>query len=273
MTAGVKATEERTPVSAWALCPGWRGSPDLLAHIPRAADWALKDLGEDRPRCKVTVCVADDVERFNSPRAFRHDVTNDALRHFESIEFGVAGNGLEVSITLARRGRKHENWFKRGLLLEVTETAARIPDHKAALEQVRTLRNNVLAAVKRGVSTEESIKTGDSLAGLTAEAISRQERQSRRRWAIVSGALLVVFVGVYLAWIWRSEQGDDWVTPLYAVGGFVLGAIVPALIAVLYPSVEVSEVTKAQRTMRGVSRAAGPVIGGALALAARLLVS
>lgn len=272
MATAADTTVERTPIWAWAISPGWRGSPELLAHIARAAGRALEDETGGRAQYEATVYVADDLERFDDPRTFRQDVTKDALKNFESIEFRVAGNGLQVAITLARRKRKHPDWFKRGVLIEVDGTATDAPDRKSALNNARTVRTKTLAAVKRGVSVEEQIKTGDSGEGQTAVATFRQERRRRHRRIIWTAAVGVPMCVAYLALLGAAPGQSDfpeWV--LYTVVGGVAGAM-PAVLGVwLRPSIELSDVTRAQRTMRTAMTAIGPVLGGALALAARLL--
>src|SRR2546421_11322935 len=70
----------------WVKWFSWRGSPQLVAQVARAAQRAA---GADV--CSIVVSVRGDQEVFASPANFAEDVTPEALRDFSSIRISAAG--------------------------------------------------------------------------------------------------------------------------------------------------------------------------------------
>jgi hypothetical protein len=86
-------------------CPvgnGWRGSPELLAHVAVAGLQAVQErFPIQRPDCLIDVKVDEDHEFFCSPEEFLERVTPEALQKFQSIEITIS-NAQSLSIfTLA----------------------------------------------------------------------------------------------------------------------------------------------------------------------------
>jgi hypothetical protein len=79
----------------------WRGSPELLAQIGRAAVRAVGTDGDPFPRCTIDVEVRGDHEVF-APAEFAKGVTPEALRRFTSILISVEGVAQRPSVAIRR---------------------------------------------------------------------------------------------------------------------------------------------------------------------------
>ncbi len=274
----VDASQATGSAWAWAYCPGWRGSPELLAHIAQAAIHALRDEMPQLPTCRIHVRVKDDIERFNSPRSLRRDITTDALRRFDAIDMLITAATVKITVRLARKADEARPWLKRGLLVEVTDDS---PTRRMSGNEdlVDHLVSDVLAAVRRGFSRDREIRCGNDRQRMTAEEDYHQRRVVRgRRWRLVTvfTALVAILYVAYLRVLGTGsapgEGSDSLLTVVVptAIGG-AMGAVPVAFLLWVRPDVEVSEVTRAQQITRTTLKAVGPVIGGGLALAARLL--
>ncbi|HEX4187223.1 MAG TPA: hypothetical protein VHY83_04925 [Solirubrobacteraceae bacterium] len=140
------------PTPEWnALPPGWesaikewtywRGSPELLAHVARAAIRTVEE-GSTSATCTIAVTVGYDQEVFASPSDFTSQVTPEALRKFTATSIFVAGDARAAMFiasweTLPDGDKQAEVW------LRVAATS------QAALADTF---NTVQAAIQRGTS-------------------------------------------------------------------------------------------------------------------------
>lgn len=118
----------------------WRGSPELLARVVDAAEAALREHSRGSPTCSITVAVKDDREVFDGSRAFRTDVTPEALRDFKSIQIKVFDALADVHVSFVRS-------FGQGRVrLDVSTRGGESED----VEPLDAVRGKVRAAIDRG---------------------------------------------------------------------------------------------------------------------------
>jgi len=205
----------------------WRGSPELLAHVARAA---LRATGQEEERTPglIDIEVSGDHEIFASPSDFTAQASREALAGFKSIHMEATGEAVTVVVDWSWR----RPWWSPGRINQ------NIPDAEVVLE--------VTGAEKTAV--EEAFS-------LVRAALWRAGGQGEQRQAIfftggiIAVALMILAVasGLYLLKV------PDQVIKIAAGPMFVAGLVAGALLGTwVYPSLEVAPAaeTHLRRTIR-----------------------
>ncbi len=219
MQAPNEATTRR---EEWNL---WRGSPELLAQVARAALRATAHDMEAPPRCLIDIEVAGDHEVFTSPSDFTAQATREALRDFRRIRVQATGEALTVTVNWSWS----RAWWATGrgkdaeVILEVAG-----PDEKSIEVALAAVR----PSIERGGTkrARPQLAIGLALAwGLAALVVA----------AVVNGLYLLEARADVIAW------GGAGVSVLGCVLGLVGGSWV-------YPSLEVAPAgqTRLWRTIK-----------------------
>jgi hypothetical protein len=133
--------------TAWSEWAGWRGPPELVAQIARAALWAVSG-----GTCSIELHVAGDVERFADPDDFLAHATHDGLRRFGRLDIRVSEGDADVQIRLSPHNVK---LGRPGVIVLASagerERAERMRDAVAASVDRRTGRNRRFSGMVEGV--------------------------------------------------------------------------------------------------------------------------
>jgi len=125
----------------WVKWFSWRGSPQLVAQVARAAQRAA-----GAEQTSIVVSVGEDEEVFSSPTNFVKDATPEALREFKTIRI-VAAGATTVAIDFIRDPTKRTGpGPDEGVLLQLY-TDSSDPD------AIATATKTVAAAINRGAPT------------------------------------------------------------------------------------------------------------------------
>ncbi|TMK96106.1 MAG: hypothetical protein E6G42_00110 [Actinobacteria bacterium] len=146
--AGAEGAREE-PVD-WVKWFSWRGSPQLVAQVARAATRAVEGVTVST----IDVCVGEDHEVFADPYDFTRDATPEALRDFSSIRIHVSG-AVILEITFYRDVAKRvtiafdsDSVPDEGVLLEIFDRDDAVaPSARAEIVQA------VFAAINRGATS------------------------------------------------------------------------------------------------------------------------
>lgn len=80
----------------------WRGSPELLAQIFRAAQQAVSEASTVEPSTQILLWVHDDCEAYDSPESFALTVSGESLARLSRIQVAVDGDSAGITIELTR---------------------------------------------------------------------------------------------------------------------------------------------------------------------------
>jgi hypothetical protein len=206
---------------AWARWASWRGSPELIGRIGRAAIEAVQNRTGQSPQCRIAVAVDGDTEVFASPAEFNSEVSPEALRRLRSVVIRAEAAGVVVS---AEFSRPPTSWGKpaapAGVIVRADDGAHQ--DEAAMRAMVEELR----PVVDRGrdrLGAEPAI-------GFGTQPTSPKERRVHQvvdlalTWFVVM-AFAAAAVFVYVALPFPSDD----------VPGLVLDAVAAVGLALAVP--------------------------------------
>jgi hypothetical protein len=191
----------------------------------------------------IELYVKGDVERFESPDDFLERASLNALQRFDALRICVGGSSVEVVVTAARTEFESRD-MRRGVTLEVRGSSSAIAEVMGA----------VTASITRGgfwFSREP--RTGDTRAGLVA---AQEDLHScRRRNVFIALALPLgasALITLFALSDWWIEGPARIALPLVAVflGLAVLLQWRPRWVDILFPAIDIADVTPGRRTLR-----------------------
>lgn len=224
----------------WTFWEGWRGPPELVAHVARAA---VRAVGAGATSPSIELRVGADVELFDNAKDFLESATADGLRRFTTLALDVEGTRGRVRVEWKRdeaaanavdaaSGRDSvfgipmldaPIWIARQIRTAWREEPPLIGVWLAVTanteKQAQQLLDAVVPAIERAVNAGRVQKRlkGDA-AGLEAvDTAIGDRRRGRRNWPKVitlSFLLVAVVVGLfgYATWligeVTTSERAD-----------------------------------------------------------------
>ncbi|HEX8053202.1 MAG TPA: hypothetical protein VF517_09430 [Thermoleophilaceae bacterium] len=259
---------------AWAVASAWRGDLMLLARTLRAAVLAITRADGAVPGCFVEIAVRDDVELFRSPADLKEWATPRAALRFDAIRVAVRGTATDLDLRIAR-GRSTAITLPDipGVMLEVGSTAS----DGRAIKVLNDVRPSVgRAGFRRTLARGRIPLNPEPITGTDPAVRDRtlHERVERRigRFAwpylALTYGITAVFVAASDALAGTHFFDTPWsllivvFAPLPVLYGLLAVAqrddlpIGPRTYALLFPAVELAEVTVGRRIARFAGRLA-----------------
>jgi hypothetical protein len=237
------AVEER---ARWT---GWAGSPELIAHIARTAETALRErravsiadpLAEEPTDFRATVSVGRDAEVFDSPEAFLAEITPEARSGCQGIALTVRSSNVDILVVFVFAAGK-----QAGVQLTVSAPGA------AQGDEVAVIAATVAMAVQRGYrrhygSVEFSAGLGEGQVGVRAPLALAIELFTPPALGICTGLAIALCLKVFL-------PDADIPAAAKSVFAFTLAAAYPIWLRRVVPNVElaVDGKTLLYRSVRG----------------------